>query len=230
MQPAARSWPVPSPDALHQKGSFSENEIGDLRFRRLLSDADWQALPSAVRARFTKRLAHGATAVYVGHVLESHIGWMGHVFAQLLRLIGGPLPLSTDCGVPSIVTVTEDHAGEGQVWTRIYTRTRGFPQVIQSAKRFSGGAGLEEYVTSHIGMALTVHVEDGVLLFRSVDYFVRFGEWRIPIPLWLAPGALTVSHADCGDGRFVFGLDIVHPVLGRIIRQSVMFQDASLPS
>src|SRR3954452_23032546 len=87
----------------------------DLRFRALLPDDDWKRLPPATRQRFSKRLADGHTAVYVGEVIEigfSRIGWW---LAQMARLIGGPLPVSTDTHVPSIVTVTEDAATSGQI-------------------------------------------------------------------------------------------------------------------
>src|SRR5436305_8054463 len=98
--------------------------LHDLRFRALLSDNDWKRLPPATRQRFSKRLADGSTTVYVGEVIEigfSRIGWW---LAQMARLIGGPLPISTDTHVPSIVTVTEDATTSGQIWTRIYAPRR----------------------------------------------------------------------------------------------------------
>ena len=42
---------------LHAPGS--EPELGDLRFRALMSEADWLALPLSIRRRFSKRLAGG---------------------------------------------------------------------------------------------------------------------------------------------------------------------------
>jgi hypothetical protein len=45
-----------------------DGALGDPRFRALLSEEDWAALPVAVRRRFSKRLADGSAAVYVGKV------------------------------------------------------------------------------------------------------------------------------------------------------------------
>ena len=127
--------------------------------------------------------------------------------------------------VPSVVTVTEDVATGGQIWTRLYARRRGFPQVIHSSKRFAGPTGLEEYVGCGVGMALTSMVEDGALLFRSARATsCTLGRRAAACRAWLSPGALTVTHAELGDGRFCFTLDIVHPRLGRLIRQTAAFR------
>src|SRR5882757_10016146 len=199
--------------------------LGDLRFRALLSDDDWHRLPSATRQRFSKRLADGSTAVYVGEVIEisfSRIGWW---LAQMARLIGGPLPISTDTHVPSIVTVTEDAATSGQIWTRIYARRNGFPQVIHSSKRFAGPTGLEEYLGFGVGMALRIVVDGKDLLFRSAGYFLQAGRLKFSLPAFLTPGALTVTHTDLGGGKFQFALEIVHPRFGVLVRQSAVFKE-----
>src|SRR5437764_6429039 len=100
------------------------NLLSDLRFRTLISDADWRKLPLSVRRRFTQRLAGGNTIIYAGEVIENRLSRAGRCLAQLARLIGGPLPTST--GVASVVSVTEDISGGGQVWTRVYARRNGF--------------------------------------------------------------------------------------------------------
>jgi hypothetical protein len=100
-------------------------DVGDLRFRTLAGEEAWARLPEAVRARFGRRIAHGRTIVYAGEVVECRMSRCGRLLARLLRAIGGPLPLSSDAFLPAVVTVTEDKAGGGQYWTRLYGRKRG---------------------------------------------------------------------------------------------------------
>ena len=96
--------------------------------------------------------------------------------------------------------MTEDKASGGQIWTRIYARRNGFPQVVHSSKRFAGPTGLEEYVGYGVGMALELLVREGALIFRSRDYFLQMFGRRFVLPAWLCPGELTVIHAEVPDG------------------------------
>ncbi len=205
----------------------SELLLDDHRFRALLSDDDWGRLPVATWRRFSKRLAGGKTVVYVGEVEETFHSRAGWWLAHATRLIGGPLPTGIETGVPIIVTVTEDTASGGQVWTRICARSNGFPQVIHSAKCFAGPTGLEEYIGCGISMALRLSVEHEGLFFRSAGYFLCFGRLRLPLPERLTPGALTVSHTDLGGGLFRFTLEVVHPRFGPLLRQSAIFREAT---
>jgi hypothetical protein len=210
-----------------ESGQAPDVFLCDLRFRALLSDDDWKQLPPATQQRFSKRLADGSTAVYVGEVMEIRFSRAGWWLAQLARLIGGPLPTGTDTHVPSIVTVTEDAATSGQTWTRIYARRNGFPQVIHSSKRFAGITGLEEYLGFGVGMALRIVVDGQDLLFRSAGYFVQAGRLKLSLPAFLTPGALTVTHTDLGGGDFQFMIEIVHPRFGMLVRQSAVFTEAT---
>lgn len=204
-------------------------ELHDLRFRALLGEAGWSRLPQAVRDRFSKRLRPGMAVTYVGEITESRRNGAGQVLAQLCRLIGAPLPLHDDLGVAAVVTVTEDGPAGGQFWTRMYNQAHGFPQVIHSSKRFAGPTGLEEYLGWGFGIALAVSADDTALHFHSHGYFLALGParlgLRLRLPAWLAPGALTISHVDQGDGGFAFVLDLRHPLLGRMLRQVGMFRE-----
>ena len=79
-QPPAAS---PSPDVTSE--AAPDTLFGDLRFRALLSDRDWEALPPAIRRRFSTRLAAGETVVYAGRVVETRMSRLGWCLAQAIR-------------------------------------------------------------------------------------------------------------------------------------------------
>lgn len=197
----------------------------DARFRNLLPAEDWQRLPWPVRRRFTHALADGETTVFVGAVAETRLSLFGVLVSQFLRLAGGPLPLRSSGRVPATVVVMEDSTCGGQLWTRIYGCAGEFPQVIHSAKRFSGPTGLEECVGRGVGMALTVHVEERALVFRSACYFLRVFGMTVPLPGFLSPGQVEVVHREECDGRFSFTLTLTHPWFGEALRQVAFFRD-----
>jgi hypothetical protein len=200
-------------------------ELLDLRFRALMRETEWTSLPLAIRRRFSKRLADGRTAIYAGEILETHMSRAGWWLTQAVRLVGGPLPTTRSAHVPSVVTVTEDVSSGGQIWTRLYARRRGFPQVIHSAKRFLGPTGLEEYIGRGVGMTLTVYAREGALIFRSENYFLQVFGRRLLLPAWLTPGTIYVTHAELPDDRFSFTLQVIHPRFGLLIRQMAMFRE-----
>lgn len=210
---------TPSPSEPDDRG------IVDLRFRALVGEAAWSRLPPAVQRRFSTHLAPGAVCLYAGEVKETRLSRAGWVLAFIARAIGAPLPLEDGMTGSAVVAVTENAALGGQCWTRTYARAGRFPQVIHSAKCFSGPTGLEELVGHGIGMALTVGEHDGALVFRSARYMLALGRLRIAIPRWLEPGTMEVTHRDEGGGAFRFTLSLRHRWLGEIIHQTARFHD-----
>ncbi len=218
MAELARRMEFPAPDGA--------GELVDLRFRRLVGEEAWGQLPVAVQQRFSKRLAGEAVALYRGRIIEARRNQWGWLLAQALRLVGAPLPLSMDKDVAAVVSVSEDARFGGQVWSRLYARRDGFPQVIHSAKRFAGPSGLEEYVGRGIGMALKVEAFAEGLRFVSDHYVLKALGRRWRLPRWLAPGRCVVVHHDRGDGAFLFSLSLIHPLFGELIWQQGEFRDA----
>ena len=211
-----------------QEQALADEALGDLRFRALLGSQQWAMLPEAVRARFSKRYVAGCSVSYSGTIAECRLSRAGWLLAQVSRLIGAPLPLDRGGGAAAVVTVTEHAPSGGQVWTRVYARRGGFPQVIHSAKMFTGGTGLEEYIGLGIGIALRVQGSAEGIAFHSDHYFVKLGGWRLRLPRWLTPGALRIDHLDRGGGEFLFVLDLRHPLLGELIHQVGEFVDQPL--
>ena len=202
-----------------------EEPLGDLRFRRLIGAEDWDRLPAAVRMRFSKRLRAGASATYDGVILEHRMSRCGWLLAQAMRLIGAPLPLDRTAGTAAVVTVTEDAPTGGQVWTRVYARRCGFPQVIHSAKRFAGPTGLEEYLGAGLGIALRAESIAQGIRFSSGHYFIVIAGRRLRLPRWLVPGRLLIEHRDIGCGQFFFTLQLDHPLFGQLMHQTGLFRD-----
>jgi len=200
--------------------------LADARFRTLVSEAAWARLPEPVRRRFSRCLGPDEIVLYRGSVVATELSRAGRVLAFLARAIGSPLPLSNGATGPALVAVVEDERLGGQSWTRIYGRPGRFPQTIHSAKRFHGPTGLEEYVGCGIGMALTVSVEEGCLVFRSDHYFLEVGSRRWRLPRALEPGRMAITHREEGGGTFSFRLCLTHPILGRIVHQLAYFADS----
>ena len=218
----------PAPDNSGSNADFGSSELGDLRFRALLTEDAWASLPPAVQRRFSKRLSCGATAIYAGRVTEIRVSMIGRALAQILRVIGAPLPLSSTRNAPSVVTVTEDADSGGQNWTRLFVRERGFPQIIHSVKRFSGPTGLEEYIGFGIAMALSARAENGALVFRSTRYCLALRDLRIPFPRWATPGALTVMHTEVTPTSFIFTLHLEHRLFGTLLHQEAHYHEERL--
>lgn len=198
----------------------------DHRFRRLIPADDWAALPGDVRRRFFKHLSGQRVATYSGEIVWTRLSRMGRLLAQICRLIGAPLPTNAGGPAPAAVVVSEDRVCGGQIWTRIYGRPNGYPQVIHSAKRFAGSTGLEEHIGGGFGMALTVRAEADALIFISDHYFWQGPHLRLRLPRWLAPGKTVVTHQHLGDRRFAFDLKVTHPLFGEILNQHGLFRDA----
>ncbi len=199
--------------------------LHDVRFRALVGAADWARLPAAVSRRFGRRVERGAAIVYVGEIVESRRNAAGRLLAQACRLIGAPLPLHDAVAAPAVVTVTEDAATGGQLWTRIYGQARGFPQVVHSSKRFAGPTGLEEYLGCGLGIALVAWADERALHFRSDHYFLDTCGLRLRLPRWLSPGTLSIAHADRGDPWFAFILTLRHPLFGNLMDQTALFRE-----
>ncbi len=208
-----------------------DSNLYDYRFRSLIPKGDWKSLPAAVQARFSKRLSEGRVALYTGMITETRFSKLGWLLAQSLRLIGAPLPVHADTQCPAVVNVAEDPVQGGQLWTRVYHHRRGFPQTINSAKRFAGRTGLEEHIGFGIGMALRVAANQEGLIFSSDHYFITIAGRRVRFPPWMTPGTTEVCHIDRGDdggdrsGCFDFTLRLTHPLLGELLYQAARFRD-----
>ncbi len=171
-------------------------------FQALLGSSAWRRLPRAIRERFTGLVS----GCFSGRLIKRRSTWQGDLLVQLGRLIGSPLP-SGSGATDVVVSVAQNKTLSGAIWTRVYQR-EGFPQVINSVKRFAGPTGLEEYLGFGVVMALAVSVEQRALRFDSAGFYLARGRWRIRLPL---PIEMKVLHEVSEEGpasAFAFALTI----------------------
>ena len=203
-------------------GPRSINELNDDAdhgnvIARILGARAWLSLPAPVQFRFsrvTPALYRGAT--------DTHLSAIGKFFAWSLFPFGAPLPVLTG---PSEALVEVSVRDGGMSWTRGYRGPFGLTFEVRSIKRPSQDGRLLECCAGGWTMLLDVLAEDGVLVFRSRQFYWRFGLVSIPIPLLATPGVAEVRHTDLGSGQFRFTLVFDHPLFGRTVFQDGVFED-----
>lgn len=190
-------------------------------FSHLLGGGGWRTLDPAVQARFRSIAATRMTRYRGAMTVKRSI--VGLIFAFACRLLGGPLPTGQGDDVPVDVSVFHTDRG-GVCWQRSFA-FGNHCTTVRSLKVIDPRHGILEVVEGGIGMSLQAFARDGALVFRSKRYFLEFGLFRLPLPLWLTPGVSEVAHIDQGGGRFRFRLTMHHPLFGLTIQQDGIFSE-----
>ena len=190
----------------------------------LVGVAGWSRLPAAVQHRFG--LAH-ADVTYEGH-MDLRCSVIGHVYAAVARVLGGPLTHINTNAVPTTVRVSDNGHG-GVVWERRFqTGAEGHDRTVRSTKEIGADGGLLERTVGGLSMSLDVFEEAGALVFQSRRFWLVWGRLRLPVPALLTPGTCRVVHTDLGEGLFRFTLSMVHPLWGETFHQTGVFADPSV--
>jgi hypothetical protein len=184
---------------------------------RALGARRWLSLSDDVRRRFTTH----EPVVYRG-TTQTRLSPMGRVFAWCLALLGAPLPPFAG---KTNAAVEVSPVRNGMSWARLYRGPLGITFAVRSIKRLAEDGRLLECCGGGWTMLLDLAVEDGVLIFRSRQFFWRLGAISIPFALALTPGQAEIRHEDLGGGRFRFTLTFDHPWFGRTVEQDGIFED-----
>ncbi|MBU1350359.1 MAG: DUF4166 domain-containing protein [Gammaproteobacteria bacterium] len=225
---------APSASRLPLSARPSASTAPVLDLPALVGAAAWARLPAAVQRRFGT--AH-ADVTYQGH-LDMRCSAIGHVYAALARLWGGPLTHLNTTAVPTTVRVSSNGCG-GVVWERRFhadatgrapgagraTHAASDCRTVRSTKELGADGGLLERTDGGLAMSLDVLEEDGALVFRSRRFWWVVGGLRVAVPALLTPGTCTVAHTDLGGGLFRFTLSMDHPWWGETFYQSGVFVD-----
>jgi len=80
-----------------------------------------------------------------------------------------------------------------------------------------------EFVRFGVGLKLTIAVEQGKLVFRSIGFIWRILGIKIPIPLKLLFGSAYIEERAIDDKTFSMKMSIKHPLFGELFRYSGQF-------
>ena len=236
---------TPSANRLPPSARHSGPAAAALDLPALAGPAAWARLPADVQRRFGA--AH-ADVTYQGH-MDMRCSAIGHVYAALARLWGGPLTHLNTTALPTTVRVSGNGCG-GVVWERrFHTPSTGAAaadvasgagavgdadanananandRTVRSTKELGADGGLLERTDGGLSMSLDVFEENGALVFRSRSFWWVLGRMRLAVPALLTPGTCTVAHTDLGGGQFRFTLSMQHPWWGETFHQSGVFTD-----
>jgi hypothetical protein len=178
-------------------GIRDDTPIEQPLYARVLGSA-WDELPVAIRNMHD---VGGAAAAEGRASVERGRGFLARVAAAVIDFP------QTAADVAAQVRFTAANGGE--IWTRQFGRQ------TFSSRQFPGRGRSQHLLCERFGaltfaIALVLEQERLRLVLR------RWSVFGMPLPLWLAPRA--VSHEAAEDGRFRFYVEIGHPLCGLIVR------------
>lgn len=222
--------PIPETKSLLEEGQGTLPPLNRAQLRKALRypallGKKWLLLPPAIQSRFTASKSTRSVTIYQGRIHQTRHSYLGRVLAMTCRLIGSPLSYNKNIRGPATVIVRESESTNSQYWTRIYPTASGLPQVIQSQKMFKGPTGLVEMISPHFGVKLTLSASHQALAFTSAGYVFQLGGRALPLPNWLSPGQMKVTHRQTGARRFRFTLQLTHPLFGELFYQTGIFEE-----
>lgn len=191
--------------------------------RDILGEAQWHGLDPGIRIRFgDERL--DTHVLYTGR-MKLWRSWLGALFALLSRPFGAPLPLAACDDAPAMVLVSPGACGS-TIWERWVCPDASKPPItVRSTKVTGPSTSLVERLDGGLAMQLSLHEENGALIFESSIYALTLLGWTVSLPLWLTPGHCRVEHRAEGPRLFSFTLSMRHPLFGLTIFQTGLFSD-----
>jgi hypothetical protein len=175
--------------------------------QKVLGD-DWHKLPAVIRKHYQligeeqSRLEGTMEIAYPGYLFP--LIWIIHMFGGLV-LWGG-----------QAVRAEVDKAASGEIlhWRRTMTYPDGKIDYFRSRMHYSAEHELIESIGFGFGLRLSVEVNNGDLLYRSIGHFWQCGSYRLNIPDWLLLGTATISEHAVSADEFYLDFTISHPLWG----------------
>jgi hypothetical protein len=182
----------------------------------------WPHLHPDIRARFT--LAPGTTRQRftgtMNQIERSPLGWL---IARLIAFVH-VLPSVRARDVPFEFNLTAT-TNAGWIKERLYHFSSGRFE-FRSVMRIEPSGELIENFPFGLCMKIKLVAEGDSLYFLDDAYFLRIGNWRLPIPRWLSVGRFTLTHKNIDHDNFTVSISLDHALFGRLFYQCGHFRQA----
>ena len=200
---------------------LSEGEL----FKKILGE-EWQELHPDIQARFARNPALTKPLYYTGYLSQLTSSKFGKVLGYLsFPFLKGALIPFDDFNFPVDIQVYSKPNDPSIYKQRIYRLHGRKPIQFTSHMRESEKGEVLEYVGIGLGMKLFLFVKDKNLYFTSVGYFWQILGWRIPLPDFLTPGKVFLSHCNDNPSQFNIRIEIKHNVFGASFMQVGVFHE-----
>ncbi|WP_190303233.1 MULTISPECIES: DUF4166 domain-containing protein [Methylomonas] len=168
---------------------------------------DWYLLPDSIRRHYDisdggKSRLHGEMEItYPGYLFPWV--WTIHLFGGLVLWPG------------KAVAAEVDKRADGGVlqWRRTLSYADGKSDCFYSSMRFAADNELIEDIGFGFGLRMRVEVDEGELLYRSLEHFWQWRNFKLKIPDWLLLGSAEIREHALGDG-FRLDFKLTHPLWG----------------
>lgn len=185
--------------------------------RNTIGEEAWLRLHKAIRDRFQQK--QSTHKLYFAGTMELvYCSPIGRLFAYLLKPFE-IVPLGEAKDIKFSFTV-EPQAGEIQK-QRCYelNKQQKKQQNFTFASKFRESPFLHEEFKGGLGMKLALFEENTNLIFRDKGYFLKLGNWRLPIPAILSVGHFELLHRNIDQNRFQIIIRISHVLFGTLFYQ-----------
>lgn len=200
---------------------ISEGEL----FKKILGE-EWKNLHPDIQARFERNPALTKPLYYTGHLSQLTSSKFGKILGYLsLPFLKGALIPFDDFDFPVDIKVYSRPNDPSIYKQRIYRLHDRKSIQFTSHMRESDRGEVLEYVGMGLGMKLILYVKDGDLYFTSDGYFWLILGWRIPLPDFLTPGKVFLSHCNDNPSQFNIRIEIKHGVFGVSFTQIGVFHE-----
>lgn len=172
---------------------------------------DWHKLPEAIRKHYD--IVNGDQSRLRG---EMEISYPKYLFplVWIIHLFGG---LVLWPGKTVVAQVEKQAEGSILYWRRTLSYRDGKSDCFYSSMRYAADHELIEDIGFGFGLRMRVEVENGDLLYRSLEHFWQWRNFKLTIPDWLLLGSAEIREQALADG-FRLDFRLKHPLWGLAYR------------